>query len=244
MIRRIAGALALVVGLAMAAPALAGPPDCLWNDMFDAPNVAAAKVAGPDARTYFIKNGAESNGACPSSGEACREKSFLVRGDAIFVEMGEGPFVCATFKSPKGIETRGLLMLSSLDVSPATTPDRNAFVGVWRRDREAAIELKPKGPNGLQVIGSATWGAFDPGRVKRGAVNIGSIEAISTPRGNVVAVGEKYDGVKPPSETRDSYDCRARLRLFGPYLVVDDNSNCGGNNVRFNGIYIRQTSGK
>ena len=212
--------------------------------MFDAQNVASAKVAGSNARTYFIKNRAQTNGACPSSEEACREKSFLVRGDPVFIEMGEGPFVCATFKSPKGIETRGLLMLSSLDVSPAAAPERDAFVGVWRRDREAAIELKPKGPNGLQIIASATWGSFDPERVKRGGVNIGSIEAISTPRGNVVAVGEKYDGIKPPGEMRGGFDCRARLRLFGPYLVVDDNTNCGGNNVRFNGIYIRQTSGK
>jgi hypothetical protein len=30
------------------------------------------------------------------------------------------------------------------------------------------------------------------------------------------------------------------LRLFGPYLAVEDNTGCGGMNVTFSGVYPRQ----
>jgi hypothetical protein len=35
-------------------------------------------------------------------------------------------------------------------------------------------------------------------------------------------------------------DCRARLRLFGPYLAIEDNTGCGGMNVTFTGVYTRR----
>jgi hypothetical protein len=34
-------------------------------------------------------------------------------------------------------------------------------------------------------------------------------------------------------------DCDVTMRRRGPYLVVDDNRNCGGLNVTFEGIYVR-----
>jgi len=34
--------------------------------------------------------------------------------------------------------------------------------------------------------------------------------------------------------------CRATLRLVGPYLLVDDNNDCGGANVTFDGVYRKK----
>jgi hypothetical protein len=34
-------------------------------------------------------------------------------------------------------------------------------------------------------------------------------------------------------------DCRVALKLVGDFLIVSDNSQCGGANVRFNGVYRR-----
>jgi len=33
--------------------------------------------------------------------------------------------------------------------------------------------------------------------------------------------------------------CEVKLHRRGPYLVASDNSQCGGMNVRFNGIYTK-----
>ena len=42
-----------------------------------------------------------------------------------------------------------------------------------------------------------------------------------------------------PYEAGDDLDCRARMRLIGPYLLVADNGQCGGLNVSFSGAYRR-----
>jgi hypothetical protein len=78
--------------------------------------------------------------------------------------------------------------------------------------------------------------------VRRGAVNIGELEGKARPRDATLALGQGYDGVKPPGERQDLVECAARLRLFGRYLVVEDNMQCGGANVSFTGVYVR--SGK
>jgi hypothetical protein len=86
------------------------------------------------------------------------------------------------------------------------------------------------------VSGSATWGALDPGRASRGAINSGEIDAVGIPVGNLIAIGPDYDGKIPPEPFKGD-DCRVRLRLFGPYLAVEDNLLCGGLNVTFTGVY-------
>ena len=35
-------------------------------------------------------------------------------------------------------------------------------------------------------------------------------------------------------------DCAAELTQVGRYLVVADNGHCGGANVRFDGVYLRE----
>ncbi|MCA1633634.1 MAG: hypothetical protein LC802_07935 [Acidobacteria bacterium] len=52
------------------------------------------------------------------------------------------------------------------------------------------------------------------------------MNAKARPAGNVLTVEE------------DS--CRVTLRLVGDYLVASDNSECGGMNVRFDGVYRRK----
>ena len=243
MLARGAGALALVLALASGGNAFADG-DCYGISLIDEGHaVAMATVAGTGPRTNFIENGGKTGGACPANNETCRRKGFVINGDKLLVQMGEGPFVCASYKTPKYIEVEGWLPRAALKIETAPQAALADWMGQWRRDKEAAIELKPKGPNGIQVTGSATYGALDPQRVKRGGVNIGSLEGVSTPRGNVLPVGEKYDGAKPPGEGQN-FACKARLRLFGPYLAVEDNGNCGGNNVRFTGIYMRTSPGR
>ena len=54
---------------------------------------------------------------------------------------------------------------------------------------------------------------------------MGQVEARATPRGADVEFVEDT--------------CRVRVHSLGEVLIVADNSECGGMNVRFNGVYRR-----
>jgi hypothetical protein len=86
--------------------------------------------------------------------------------------------------------------------------------------------------------GEATWGAFDPERVKRGAINLGSFDATATPSASDVSFTVGEESTLPIDRGSES-DCKVWMRLLGPYLLVSDNMNCGGMNVSFDGLYWR-----
>lgn len=198
-----------------------------------------ARVAANGPRVNFLANAGDKNNQCPSANSACRKNTFVVPGDEVVVTRTEGPYACASYRSPRGSATDGWLPLAALDLAPVPpSPKPSDWAGKWMRF-EASLQLKPKGAE-IEVNGDATWGAGDPERVRRGGVNIGEISGRARPRGNVLAVGDGYDGVKPPGERKDIADCVARLQIFGRYLVVEDNGACGGNNVSFTGVYVRQ----
>jgi hypothetical protein len=243
MMARRAGALGFAVCLSMTSPAFAGA-DCYGVDLLsEGQGVQLATLAGTDKRVYFVENGAKTNGLCPIADEKCRRKGFLVMGDQVLVQPSQTGYLCATYKSPKGIETNGWLPRTALKVEPESQPQLADWTGHWRRDKEAEIVITLKGPNGVLVRGAATYGALDPLRVRRGAVNVGNLDGTATPRGAVIGVGEKYDGTVSPGEGQQ-LDCRARLHLMGGYLAVEDNGLCGGMNVRFTGIYQRVPAGR
>ena len=57
-------------------------------------------------------------------------------------------------------------------------------------------------------------------------MHVGEVHAEAAPAGNVLAL-------------RDD-PCALTLRLVGHYLVAADNGECGGANVRFDGVYRRK----
>jgi hypothetical protein len=77
--------------------------------------------------------------------------------------------------------------------------------------------------------------------VKRGAVNIGEISAELQPAGDALAFTMGTDETLA-FDKGDEYDCRVRLRRLVDYLLITDNGNCGGMNVRFDGVYRRVKS--
>lgn len=50
---------------------------------------------------------------------------------------------------------------------------------------------------------------------------------------------EFQPSIDPANTIRDG-GCAVMLERRGPYLLANDNARCGGNNVRFVGIYIRR----
>src|SRR5262249_40449274 len=91
----------------------------------------------------------------------------------------------------------------------------------------------------LRIEGDATFGAKDPARVRRGAVNMGSIEGEVTPAGDRLSFA-MGDGATLPVDKGDEFGCKGGMRRGGPWLIVNDNNNCGGFNVTFGGLYTRR----
>ena len=202
----------------------------------DGGDMTLMRVAPGAPRAHFIADADSGVKGCPSAAPACRLKNFLVPGDEVIAGRPQDGFICVTFRAPRAKETSGFLPQAALQETAAPALKLSDWAGKWNRV-EASIEIKAADGR-LAVTGDATYGAGDPRRVRSGGVNIGSIEGVAAPKGNVAALGEGYDGVKAP-EAGDNADCLVRLRLFGRYLAVEDNMNCGGHNVTFTGVYLK-----
>lgn len=160
---------------------------------------------------------------CPTLRRRCREQAYLLDGDLV---VADGPpangFIAVKFTNRRGRTTLGLLPMTA--VVPVTEHGPVDWTGVWRRE-EATVTVKPASAGQVQVEGLATWGGSDPERVRNGGVHTGEF-------------GGKFDGRRRDAALAED-ECRVRLRLLGPYLLVTDNLGCGGVNVTFTGVYRR-----
>jgi hypothetical protein len=212
--------------------------DCVLSEQ----NFALARVVTKQARLYYSSGSRKGASDCPSAADACRLQTYLLPGDEVLTNSTEGPYVCARFKSQKFVETLGWLPRAALDIIPTEHPSVGQWAGAWRRDSQAKIVIKSDGDD-VTVSGNATWGANDPQRVKRGAINTGELEGSLRPRNNLLAIGYDPDQSGfPPADDAAPDICTAELELYGRYLVVDDNGKCGGLNVTFSGLYVRVNS--
>lgn len=191
-------------------------------------------------KTFFVK-GAGLQKSCPNDSAACREKAYLVPGDQVIVSAVGKNFVCGEYVNAKGLVRAGWLPASAITLVPEAAPAGPAdWIGRWTGGPEQSISIEKGSQPGLvRIKGDATYGALDPDRVRRGAVNIGEIEASVKPDRSFLAFTMGDSATLPYSEG-DEYDCRVRMRLLGQFLLVEDNRNCGGMNVSFAGAYRRK----
>jgi len=168
------------------------------------------------ARTHFLSD--DDN--CPSADAKCKLKSYLIPGNQVLISRQYGSWVCSWYQPRKGSETVGWLPVESLSVyeHPAR-PSLEKWVGLWKY-YDQTLNVKRGGKaDSLMVKGDATWRGLGDN------VHVGSVAATARPQGNELILMEE--------------DCRVALKLVGDFLVVSDNSQCGGANVRFNGVYRR-----
>lgn len=231
---------ALAVLLALAALLLALPAPAAEGDCFDAVDldkpVTLATVTGSE-RVPFVKSASTAAG-CPGPAESCCEKAYLVAGNTVLTGRAQGAFVCATYVGAKGATRSGWLPRAALAEAPPAAPGLDDWAGTWNGGPEHRIRIARKGA-GLALSGDATYGALDPDRVKRGAVNIGSFAVEARPEGAALAFTDGEKGVVPRYSPDDYTACSLRMRLLPPFLLVESNSACGGVNVSFTGLYRR-----
>ncbi|MCI4679307.1 hypothetical protein K9U39_10625 [Rhodoblastus acidophilus] len=220
------------LGLACAATALFVAPlaaraqsddrFCSGVDFANTPSLVIGRIKADAGKVNFRKNGDKKN-ACPSAAAACQEKAYLVPGDLVAVGAKRGEFTCVAYDNGKG-DRGGWLPSSAIEPAPVETSPES-WTGHWKRV-EADITIE-NAKNGLQAQGEATFGALDPERVKRGAVNLGSFSGplvLKNGQGTVV----DSDSVS---------GCDLRMVRAGAFLFVRDNMQCGGMNVSFSGMY-------
>ncbi|MEH3143809.1 MAG: hypothetical protein PGN34_00250 [Methylobacterium frigidaeris] len=189
-------------------------------------------------RTAFVRDGLAQPG-CPEAGARCRERAYLVQGDPVLLGERRGAYLCVSYPSARsGLERTGWLPAAAVAADPSAPEPASGWFGTWKR-AEAWIGITAgKAAGALAIAGSATWGAGDPDRVRRGGIHTGEIEAEAAPAAGALsfAMGES---ATLPVEKGDADDCKVWMRRVGPWLVVDDNLRCGGVNVSFRGVYGR-----
>lgn len=208
--------------LPLAARAENGESFCSGVGFSDTSDLIIGRVKADAGKVYFRKNGDKKN-ACPSAAPQCQDKAYLVSGDLVVLGAKRGEFVCVDYDNGKG--SRGGWLPSSTIVPAPLENDPAAWLGGWKRV-EADITIE-KTKDGLKASGEATYGALDPERIKRGAVNSGSFSgplALKDGQGRIVD-DDSISG------------CNVKLARAGDFLFVRDNNVCGGMNVSFSGLY-------
>lgn len=180
---------------------------------------ALAKVTGAP-RLYLL---GDMDG-CPAKGEpACRQRSYVVNGDTVVTGRDLGRYRCVFFPNKVG-GSAGWVDRSKLQALPVANLSLQDWVGNWK-DGDNGLQISVQGGQ-LHVEGDAYWPSANPSpEVRPYGPNMGQVEARAAPRGADVEFVEDT--------------CKVRVHSLGEVLIVADNSECGGMNVRFNGVYRR-----
>ena len=193
------------------------PANWCRNGLFpsDEAEFKLAKVSGIKGTQIHFFN---DDDGCPSADAKCRMRSYLITGNQVLVSRRYGSWICSWYQPLKGSETVGWLPVESLVISehPAS-PALEKWIGRWKYG-DQSLNIRRDSKSGfLMVKGDAIWRGIGDN------VHVGSVEARSLPQGNELILIEE--------------ECRVTLKLVGDYIVASDNSECGGMNVRFNGVY-------
>ena len=212
------GTIAIALFFAAAQAALASepgnPPDWCRNGAFasDQNNLRLVRVV---RRTAFLDDSGVKNG-CPQAGAGCAwgdPSSYPAPSEELLINSEIPRFVCA-YRPKDG--DGGWIAKNDVAIEapqPTTQPPLSAWTGRWR-DGDNWIRIKRR-PRALSFDGHATWARQ----------NFGDFEGTAMPAGAAANVSDS--------------GCTVTMRLVGAYLVVDDNGQCGGMNVRFTGVYRR-----
>ncbi|MEA9590134.1 hypothetical protein VC279_23725 [Xanthomonas sp. WHRI 10064A] len=214
----------LLVLLAVSAIAHASPSDddaaVCRNGLFTSSPSAfsLAKVVVP--RLYLLK---DSDGCPGKSKAACRQRSYVVKGDVVVLAQHRDGYTCAFYPNKVGGSAGWVAERNLQAITSTATPPARAWNGHWH-DGDNTLQLTASGDGSVAVNGDAYWPSANPSPEQTpGGPHIGAVTARSTPNGNRLEVSED--------------DCTVCLQLLGELLIVADNLQCGGANVSFSGVY-------
>ncbi|MBS1792540.1 MAG: hypothetical protein JSS81_01730 [Acidobacteria bacterium] len=204
---------------------LDGNPENLCRNGFfprESETYRLARVKGKAGdRAYFYGDERED---CPA-GKNCRLKAYVIPNDELIVSRTFGDFSCAWFQPKKGSETVGWIQTDALQsVDSDLNPAAAAWLGKWSYGSSEIRITKSKKAGFFEIGGEAYWKGLGDN------IHTGEMEDTAKPAGNLLKIG---------AGSKEEYECRATMQLLGKYLIVADNLQCGGANVTFTGIYLK-----
>jgi hypothetical protein len=206
------------------------PANCNGADWDDKLALTVSKVTAAP-RVNFIKSPYDDDfaaAACPATTKACQKKSYLVTGDLVLIGRTRGEFTCVSYQAPlakKQIWANGWLPSAALTpVAPMPSPKLSDWIGTWCNPG-CRIEISNGDGGKLRIEAE---GLFPTAR----DFHNGAFRADVAPQDNAIAFAD--DG------TNYGDECRVRMQRIGPWLLVVDNSGCGGAGVSFTGLYRRK----
>ncbi|MBR0655312.1 hypothetical protein [Plastoroseomonas arctica] len=214
----------LLALLLLAAPAGAqdwdppGPPGetCVpYDDRYSAAPLFRIRVAR--------QNLFDQARLCPATGDCpWRRAGYLVVGDTVLASAPRRGFRCAYFGTRRGTLITGFLPEAALAPEPEAPAVDAAFLrGRWNGFDGMSHVTFAGGDAALRITGEAFWRGFT-------TVNYGELDS------PVQLEPSRFTAHEPIAE------CTVTGTRRGPYLVLRDNNQCGGHNVRFYGIFMRQ----
>jgi hypothetical protein len=179
-----------------------------------------ATVTGTAPRLYFFNDW----DGCPQKGASCQTKAYVVPGDRLLLGKTHGEWTCAWYQG-KSRETVGWVRKRDLSMQGEPAVQTTNWLGTWKEVYKGPgkIVISRVGDT-LQVGGDTRW-------IGQNTENFGGISGklvISGRHGHVGAASGK-----------ETYECGADMVRIGDFLIVHDNGQCGGLNVRFDGLYVR-----
>jgi hypothetical protein len=166
--------------------------------------------------------------ALPDSVELTGQK--FAAGTLVAITKTEGEYACVEAGTlTRGQETSGWIPASDIQIFPPALAGRPArwWIGSWQSGRSKITFRMQDGR--LFAEGSSWWQGF-------GDPNIGDFSGHPFAHGDGLKVG---DTDAPPALDENLDYCMLGLIAVGNRMAVEDNSHCGGMNVRFFGIYSR-----
>ena len=169
---------------------------------------------------------------CPALTDKCRRKGYVVPGDLVLMSQSKGLFVYIDYVKD-GEWTAGWILRTTIVEVPTPPVSFASWIGNWRwrnLDHDSAdFEIKRDKRQGfLAVEGFAIWASRIPGEYDKGNLHTGELDDSARPNGRHIVFGKR---------AHDYGECQAEMELIGPYLIADDNDQCGGLNVTFSGVY-------
>lgn len=213
--------LAVLIALPGIAQAAEDDGSCR-NGMFAEENseFGLARIKGP-GKAYFHSD----MDGCPTAGQTCKSKTFVIAGDRVVTGRSQGDFDCVYFPNKLG-GTAGWVEKSHLLHLPVNrAPPLAAWVGNWSDSGNPFVGFAIfRGK--LRVDGESYWPSPNPDpRDRPGGPNMGQIGGLVSVKGN-----RAYEE-----------ECAISFVLLGDILVAaDPGRECDGMNVTFSGIYQRR----
>jgi len=165
---------------------------------------------------------------CPQRGTpACESGASVKPGERLILGSSLGKYRCSYAVDAQGGGRAGWVPSQRLRLLPiVAAPPTRAWSGLWSNGADR-LRLTANADGTLSGQGNAYWPGPPGTNIAPLTRHFGGVSARAVPVGQRLELNQSA--------------CQVTARLLNDVLLVKDNGQCGGVNVRFDGVYTKQT---